>query len=81
MSQTDPHAALRRKLKRCNLCELERRSGIPARTLRRIKNGTGDVQQTTIDRIEPHMADSPRLSPEERAAVAANTRALKRATS
>lgn len=81
MTVTDPHADLRRKLKRCNLCELERRSGVPARTLRRIKNGTGDVQQVTIDRIRPHMSDAPRLSPEERAAVAANTRALKRSAS
>lgn len=78
MSVKDPHKALRARLLKCNLCELERLSLVPARTLRRIKNGTGAVQAATIDRISPHL-DAARMArdePKARAMRAAAKRAL-----
>ena len=81
MSQKDPHANLRRALAKCNLCELERLSLIPARTLRRIRNGTGGVQQATIDAVTPHLAAAPKIKPKDRAAKASATRALRRSAS
>lgn len=38
-----------------NLSELARLSGIPLRTLRRLKNGDGDAMAATVERIEPHL--------------------------
>lgn len=83
MSMKDPHATLRRTLLRCNLCELERLSGVPARTLRRIRNGTGSVQDGTLTRITPHLdaARMGRNEPKARAMKAAAKRALNSAVS
>jgi hypothetical protein len=40
---------------RMNLSALERLSGVPLRTLRRIKNGTSDVRPETVERIAGHL--------------------------
>ena len=45
----------RKALEGCNLSELDRRCGISARTLRRIKNGSGEVRASTIAAVEPHI--------------------------
>lgn len=38
---------------RMNLSALARLTGIPLRTLRRLKNGDGDAMAATVERIEP----------------------------
>lgn len=46
---------LRKRLQRLNLSKLARLSGVPLRTLRRLKNGDGDVLAATVARVEPHL--------------------------
>ena len=49
-------ADLKKALKGCNLCLLGRLSGVPTRTIRRIKNGEGGALASTVERIVPHIS-------------------------
>lgn len=49
---------LRAALKRCNLSELARRSGVDLRLLRRIRNEDNTPRPSTVERIAPHLEDS-----------------------
>ena len=47
---------LREALANCNLCRLERLSGVSARTLRRIRNTSNPIRASTIETVVPHLA-------------------------
>lgn len=47
--------ALRAALQKANLSALALRSGVNLRTLRRIKNGDGNVMAATIEAVQPHL--------------------------
>lgn len=77
MPTTEPE--LRELLQTCNLSKLDRLSGVPVRTLRRIKNSTAPIRESTVTAIAPHVYDCVMGSDElaERSARAAETRGLR----
>lgn len=51
---------LRAKLadERVNLSALERLSGVPIRTLRRIRKGHTEAMPSTVERVAPHIKEA-----------------------
>lgn len=72
---------LRTRLQRCNLSELSRLSGVPVRTLRRIRNASEvvEVRASTVALVGPHLKASQLSSPSKEAKLRAERAAATRA--